>query len=414
MRLLFVSNYYPPFARGGYEQWCEEVALALAARGHDVQVLTAAVPGVPERSVENDMVVHRVLNLEVVGGLWQTAVRLLRHREQLEAENLDVIRRIVAEFQPDAAMMWGMWNVPRSALALVEQLLPQQTVYYFCDYWPLLPSSYVQQLQNPARSQFTQLPKQVVGRVFLPQLNAEPEIALRFPHPICVSRAVRDRLLAGGVPVDHAQVIYGGTQTDQFDFSAEKTSIDERLNLLYIGRLSVEKDVITAVTAMEQLKGLPVTLDVIGGGDPDYEMALRAQAAKHDLPVRFHGPVAREQIPLIMVEYDALVFTSKWPEPFARTVLEAMAAGLVVIGTTAGGTGEILVEGETGLTFPVGDSAVLASQVQRLIDDPVLCQRLAQAGQARVREDFTFARMVDDIETALHQIVDINEGALQA
>ena len=41
MRILFVSNLFPPFGRGGYEQWCEEVAHALAARGHSMAVLTS-------------------------------------------------------------------------------------------------------------------------------------------------------------------------------------------------------------------------------------------------------------------------------------------------------------------------------------------------------------------------------------
>jgi len=412
MRLLFVSNYYPPFARGGYEQWCEEVAVALGSRGHNVHVLTAKVGDEPPYSTENEVKVYRMLNLEVVGGLWQTAVRLWHHRNRLEAENLDTIREIIVDVQPDVVMMWGMWNVPCSVPELIEQMLPTQTVYYFCDYWPTLPSSYVQQLQNPARSQVTQIPKKVISRFFLPQLLAEPEIALQFPHAICVSRAVRERLVAKDVPVEHAQVVYGGTQVDQFAAHAKETSADNRLKLLYIGRLSAEKDVKTVLDAMEWLKGKPVTLDVVGSGDPDYETALRVLAADRDLKVHFWGRVSREQIPAIMAQHDALVFTSKWPEPFARTVLEAMVAGLVVIGTTTGGTGEILVEDETGLTFPVGETAVLVAQIQRLYNEPALRQRLAQAGKNRILADFTFTRMVDEIEQSLDRIVGISQSTI--
>ena len=41
MRLLFLSNLYPPYDLGGFEQWCQEVALRLRLRGHAVQVLTS-------------------------------------------------------------------------------------------------------------------------------------------------------------------------------------------------------------------------------------------------------------------------------------------------------------------------------------------------------------------------------------
>ena len=91
-------------------------------------------------------------------------------------------------------------------------------------------------------------------------------------------------------------------------------------------------------------------------------------------------------------------------EPFARTVLEAMAAGLVVIGTTTGGTGEILTEGKTGLTFPAGDGGQLAKQITRLFDDPVLSQRLAKVGQERVVKQYTLQRMVNQIESVLQHI----------
>lgn len=54
----------------------------------------------------------------------------------------------------------------------------------------------------------------------------------------------------------------------------------------------------------------------------------------------------------------------------AATVLEGMATGLPVIGALTGGTGEILVEGETGLTFAAGDSEGLARQIRRLAEEP--------------------------------------------
>jgi glycosyltransferase involved in cell wall biosynthesis len=78
-----------------------------------------------------------------------------------------------------------------------------------------------------------------------------------------------------------------------------------------------------------------------------------------------------------------------------------MAAGLVVVGTTTGGTGEILRNGETGLTFAPEDADGLAEQVTRLLIDPDLRCRLAQAGRHTVLENFTLDKMVNEIEAYL-------------
>jgi glycosyltransferase involved in cell wall biosynthesis len=414
MRILFVSNLFPPYARGGYEQWCEEVALALAARGHTLAILTSWRP-IPDASGDAaassadpkpSVTLYRLLHTQVEGGLAQTILRLLREPKRFEEENLAHTRRVVDEFRPEAVMIWGMWNIDRSVPQLLEALLGSHVAYYFCDYWPTLPSAYVQRFQEPARRAQMQRVKSLIGRYFLPRLAQTDAVSLRFENPVCVSRAVRDILVAHGVAVAHARIVYGGTSLEELAVAPQPgTSTDGSLRLLYMGRLERIKGVHTVVNAMQALDA-PVTLDILGGGEPDYMAALQAmivQAGTQDR-VHFLGAVPRVQIPQVLAQHDVLLFPSEWHEPFARSVLEAMAAGLVVIGTTTGGTGEVLVEGDTGLTFPAGDAERLATQIRRLVADPVLCRRLAAAGRRTVRQYYTLGRMVDELEAELHTI----------
>jgi glycosyltransferase involved in cell wall biosynthesis len=151
----------------------------------------------------------------------------------------------------------------------------------------------------------------------------------------------------------------------------------------------------------------PITLDIVGRGAPDYETYLRELVKQHHLSqnVFFRDRVHHSEMPAMLAQYDALIFSSEWEEPFARTVLEAMAAGLVVIGTTTGGTAEILVEGKTGLTFPAGNAEVLADQIRRLSNDTKLRQKLARDGRQSVNKYFTFTRMVNQIEAALQTVL---------
>ncbi len=146
-----------------------------------------------------------------------------------------------------------------------------------------------------------------------------------------------------------------------------------------------------------------ITLTLVGSGHPDYEMFLRELVEREHLQnyVTFLDPVSKEKMTEILQQFDVLIFPSIYEEPLARITQEAMASGLVVIGTTTGGTKEILRDGETGLTFAPEDADGLAEHVTRLSLDPDLCSRLAQAGSQAVLENFTLDKMVKEIEIFL-------------
>jgi len=146
-----------------------------------------------------------------------------------------------------------------------------------------------------------------------------------------------------------------------------------------------------------------ITLTLVGSGHPDYEGFLHDLVERERLNdyVTFHTPVSKDQMPAVFQEYDVLIFPSIYEEPLARVTQEAMASGLIVVGTTTGGTGEILRDGETGLTFAPEDADGLADQVCRLIADPDLCCHLSQASRQYVMENFTLDRMAQQIEDYL-------------
>jgi glycosyltransferase involved in cell wall biosynthesis len=82
-----------------------------------------------------------------------------------------------------------------------------------------------------------------------------------------------------------------------------------------------------------------------------------------------------------------------------------MASGLPVVGTTVGGAGEILKDGQNGLAFPPGDPEALATQVSRLIGSPQLRQELAEAGRKTALEKFDIQRMVSELEKYMQSLI---------
>lgn len=408
MRILFLSNFYPPHGQGGYEQLCQEVATLLAARSHTLCVLTSRTKGVPNVEEDGSVNIHRRLELELEGGLGHTVARLaFGGRSASERRNVATVKRVIDEFRPDVALVWGMWNVPRIVPATVERLLPEQTTYYLCDYWPVLPNAYIQRLEAPARRRYAGWVKWSVSQLLRPSETTTLPPSLSFKRVACVSYALRDSLVRQGIPIKNAQIIRNGINLS--DFPADPDACSGPLRLIYSGRLSPEKGVRVALEALALLDRSAAQrceMAVAGGGDEDYVQHLRAIASRGSVPISFLGFIRREDMPRVLSESQALIFPSEWEEPLARAVIEAMASGLAVIGTTTGGTGEVLVEGETGLTFRPGDAADLARQIARLAGDPALRERLAAAGQAVVLREFDIRSTVDQLEALLYRASD--------
>jgi glycogen(starch) synthase len=111
-------------------------------------------------------------------------------------------------------------------------------------------------------------------------------------------------------------------------------------------------------------------------------------------------------MPPILARHQVLILPSECEEALARSIQEGMAMGLLAIGTTTGGSGELLVDRETGLAFETGNAEDLASQIGLALDSPEISMRLAWAGQNRVKREFDISLTIQKIENHLSDLVD--------
>lgn len=139
--------------------------------------------------------------------------------------------------------------------------------------------------------------------------------------------------------------------------------------------------------------GLPVRLVLLGQGPLAGALQTKVERLGLQPRVRLHGSVT-DPAPYLAV-FDVVVQASR-SEGLPNAMLEAAAASRPVIATDAGGTREVVVDGETGLLVPIEDRAALAAGIRRLVDDPALRERLG--GNARRRTDtlFTMSRFIAD------------------
>lgn len=413
MRILFISNYYPPHEVGGYEQLCRDVAKHLVDRGHQYAVLTSN-QGVDHNNATHEPGVFRVLRIQPrpythLG----TASQFFLTRRRIESENRSTFQRVVREFRPDVIFIWNLQGLPQE-LALDAEALPDVAVaYWLAGYSPAEPDLFWRYwAQPPGKQAFLQYPKSVLGRLALAQLRREGKpVRPQMRHVAVVSDYMRRKGLSENTLPAHTEVIYNGVETEDFYRPAPPPNAPPPINLLLAGRLSPDKGVHVAVEAVARLAQTRRQRDfrlLIAGSSPsEYLSRLQQVVANHDLAdlVSFLGWLPRERIPALMHTCHILLLPTVHQEPFARVTLEAMAAGLVVVGALTGGTGEILQHDVTGLVFAAAEVQDLAWQINRLLDDPQLRHRLARQGQETVLANYSLEHMVEQLESLLERAV---------
>lgn len=410
MRVLFITNYYPPASNGlGYMQLCEEVADGLAGRGHEVAVLTStAINGVePQRSYP----VYRWLTIDPD---WENGLPAYRQfflgRRSREKRAIESLWRLCSQYRPQIIFIWHAIGLPKVMLREAENMGETQVVYYMADYQAEIGDEYIAYWEgNPSLSLawIMKLPLRIVALTLL-RAEGKP-IRLNYKHVICVSQYVRDRLVRGGYIPPDSIVIHNGIDLTQFSPTKRinKPKIDGQLRCLVAGRIIPHKGVHTVVQAYAQLHQQfspnDLTLTILGEGPRDYVAKLQEAILDNDLQdmITFRAPVPRDKMPEILSEHDALILASEYDEPLARAIQEAMAMKLLVIGTTTGGSGELLIPDKTGLVFPAGDALGLAKQIARAIKEPDLMERLISAGRKAVEENFDIRKTVLNVEKYL-------------
>ena len=407
MKILFLTNLYPPHVIGGYESLCMEAVDGMARHGHDVTVLTSTY-GYEGECVEGH--IHRLLSLE--GDLQFYKMKDAWTYPQRNRRNLDHLRRLVAEKKPDVVFIWGMWNLSNRLAQEAEMLMGSHVVYYLANPWPIEANMHQAFWDAPATSFAKSIAKKLLRIPARLILRKEWEkVPLQFEHAPCCSAAQRDQLLEAGVPLQDAPVIYEGVDLKVYLAQAEKRThqSDGILSLVFVGILAEHKGVHTAIEALNQLpveKRKRVHLTILGKGHETYTARLHRLVDESKLSefVTFLAPIPRNELPEFLGRFDVLLLTSTWAEPLARIMQEGLASGMVVIGSATGGTAETILSGENGLLFHAGAADELAGHIAHLLDQPSIRRTLANGGVRTAKQKFDINVMVEELEKYLEQV----------
>jgi len=242
-------------------------------------------------------------------------------------------------------------------------------------------------------------------RVWLRRIQNLSNVVLANAHPIRQALIAEDRFAPAKV-----RVIHNGIDVDRFSKAAPDRA--QVLPVTAHGKLIVlvgnmHSDVkghpllISAAPAI--IREFPDTRFVLAGDGEQrqqFEHEVNALGLAHSF--LFLG--RRNDIAEILACCDLAVLPSK-AEGLPNAVLEYMAAGLPVVASNVGGNLEIIRDGVTGLLVPPQDAPALGDALLRLLRDPSLACRIGESGQAYVRQNFSFERLIDETDLLYSELL---------
>ena len=403
LKLCLLSQDYPTADEGspcgGIGVWTHALANAMAAEGHEVTVVTrAAEPCVGfEAQGGAGVWVHRIAG--------QPASRLLGRpglTASLPASVADPaiaaaqeVARIAPRLQFDL-VMGPLWDLEAAALVGGP--------------WPVAVSLHTAFAQMGG---FKPDWSDDYRRTHVDKLVAGERRLLSGPvHVLANSRAAAADI---GAALDlpdlarRAAVIPHGLP--DLARGVRRAVREAGVEILFVGRLELRKGVdvlLSAIPAvLQEAPQARLTLvgeDVAGEAPWRDSFLQRHRGAPWLKRVRFAGALPRQDLLARYAACDLVVVPSRY-ESFGLTALEAMIFGKPCVASDAGGLGEVVADGETGLLVPPGDPAALTAALLRLVRSTELRLSMGAAGRRRYEERFTAAAMAQSVEAWMRTLL---------
>lgn len=390
-KVLIANHLYPPDTKGGAEVLVHDLTNGLQQCGWDVEVVATCDSS------------HTGMFEEIIDGVKVTRfhppnlywANNKNHRSTL----VKLLWRTISSFNVVAA--WRFWKVLRKIKPDIVHT--HNTAYFSPLIFPLIRWS-------GARTVHTAHDYYMVCPLWTMSCQARPQglhrmglcgpyraWTLGFAKHVDVFCAPSQSMIDGHEPYfgsssPRRQVLRNGTRLPDFGDLTKPSREDGRLRLLFLGQLIPDKGVQVMLDALAMIPGdVAVELHVAGSGPMQTDVEA---AALRDDRLRFHGFVKAEQKFGLLADSDVLLFPSVWPENAPIAILEAMAAGMAILGSRIGGVPELVHDGENGVLVPANDASRLAEAIIALAKDHARLRLLQQRSKID-SADYTVERMVE-------------------
>jgi len=395
MKILFVSEYFPPKIMGGGEINLDLITRELAKQGVEVTVLTSYHLGLKRKEIVNQVKIYRRTKTGTnPHSFIQNIKRSLLYPYSLKKE----IKRILLTEKYDLIHFIGTSLIVAPELKGIKSVMCT-TIESYPTLCPKGDRIYLGKEECKKRCSFKlfigcQRKSAEFGKMknrwylkynplfllFLYHYYSRLSKSLNSVHLIAISDYVKRVLNFHGKKVEN--VIPNALEVNNFSQNNLKEIPGQKIKILYFGSLTEFKGPLLLVQA---IKGLNVQGHFYGNGNLKNQIEYLIK--KNRIDAQIHSQVPYSQVPKIYQESDIVVFPSVWPEPFGRISIEAMAAGKPVIGYNIGGIKEVITP-KTGILVEPGNVPELRQAIIRLIKNKKIRKIMGKNGQEQARKNY--------------------------
>ncbi len=366
--------------------------------------LRLLVPGLVGRGVESALVTETDVGGDSVGAACHTVPGLQHDGPSPSAETAAALHGLLEELAPDLCIVHTAPSPGVGGLAAAHA----PTLAYAHDYAMVCPGNarflhrtgafceegpglrcfrraYTERCTNRRPDRILRASRRT---------RAWPDVWSSLARILVASPFVAGVLSADGAPDDLLRVVAYPVATPT------PVEPEPAGDVLYLGRVVASKGVEMLLRALAGLEGVSLT---VAGDGPD-RSRLEALAAELRLDVRFLGWVGPERRAALLRGSRVFAMPSLWPEAFGIAGVEALAAGVPVVGSAVGGIPSWLEDGRGGLLVPPGDADALREALRRVLGEPELAAELAAAGPAAAAR-FSLAAHLDLLVPELEAVV---------
>ena len=404
MRLLLVSDHYPPFI-GGAHRDTQLLARRLHERGHAVAVATMWQKGEQSPGFDDGVPVYRIRDLRTLLPQWLRRSGRQRHAPPYpDPVSAAQLRSVIRRTRPEIVHSHGWISFSCAAALLgsdIPLVLSARDYGYFCATRTLLHRG--RPCSGPGPIKCARCAAQYYG-VSKGTLATAGVFASR---PLLRSKAAGVQSVSSYVS-DTMKRHFGGVDPSRLPHYVIPSFYSEDQGLSPAGlsafmRLLPDEPFVLFVGALRRVKGIETLFAAYAKLDSPPPLVLIGTLERDSPPIPSGVVVAQDwPHPAVMAAWKRAlfgVFPSLWPEPFGNVVHEAMGAGRAAIGTVPGGHSDLIVDGESGLLVPQGDVDALAGAMRKLIDHPDLREAYGRAALERSKR-FSAEVVIGEFERA--------------
>lgn len=351
MKILIISNYFPPHFKGGYELSCQEVTDYLYAKGEDVLVLCGNYGKDSVVSRKNYRVIRKLNYIDYLSNdYW--------NKSHVEKENYALTNRFIDEFQPDFVYFWNQQYISLAPYwAVKKHKLPH--LFDIGDVWPL------KYFRDTVKGKIKSAVKGILPNFLDAKMKIDPVVILSdWMKPMFIEKFASKAIYT---------IPRGVTTKENVDINPNS----ENIKMMFAGRIEPLKGLELIIKVLAKFTDYKWILDVYGDGEDEYILKIQSLIAEKSLTNRVILRGKLYPLDTAYQTHDLFLFPTLAMEGFGRVAIEAMSYGLPVLTVDKYGPNDIVENGYNGFKCSPDNLECWENKVKQLLSDNSLLIKMS-------------------------------------